>query len=258
MKTETIGAVRRLVLDRPESLNALNSAQWTAMLRGLRAAEEDPGIRVLLISGEGRAFCAGNDIKETSRFTTKGEARAYFLDLMVPVLAAMTSSRLPIVAAAHGMALGAGLELLQFCDVVLAGQSCRFQLPETRIGLWATVYLGSASHTSHRRTSQFMALTAEPITAEEARAADLVTRVVPDDELYPEAMRLAETIARNAPEAVAASKAFANHTLLHEDLPVVRDALSSLIDHTIFSAEGREGVASFIEKRAPVFTSGLD
>ncbi|MBM7827663.1 enoyl-CoA hydratase/carnithine racemase [Microbacterium aurum] len=231
----------------------MNTAQWTALLTELRVAEDDPGVRAILLSAEGRAFCAGNDIKETSRFAGKGDARAYFLDLMVPALAALASSRLPIVAAAHGMALGAGLELLQFCDVVIAGESCRFQLPETKIGLWATVYLGSASHGGGRRMSQYLTLTSEPIDARTAHEAGLVTTVVPDDQLLERALEVATSIAGNAPEAVAASKAFANRTLINECIPVVRDALTSLIDHTLFEPEGREGITSFIEKRRPQF-----
>lgn len=253
MKSETLGPIRHLTLDRPESLNALNTDQWTALLRELRAAEDDPAIRVILLSAEGRAFCAGNDIKETSRFTAKSQARTYFLDLMVPALAALATSRLPIVAAAHGMALGAGLELLQFCDVVVAGEGCRFQLPETRIGLWATVYLGSASYSTDRRTSQYMVLSGAPISAAEAYKAGLVTSVVPDDRLWEEALVVAENIAGNAPRAVAISKAYANRTLVNEGIPVVRDALHSLIEHTIFEPEGLEGVAAFVEKRAPQF-----
>lgn len=253
MKSETLGPIRHLILDRPESLNALNTAQWTALLRELRSAEDDPGIRVILLSAEGRAFCAGNDIKESSRFSGKSEARAYFLDLMVPALAALATSRLPIVAAAHGMALGAGLELLQFCDVVVASESCRFQLPETRIGLWATVYLGSASYSTDRRMSQYLALSAAPITAAEAHRAGLVTSVVPDNQVWDSALTIAETIAGNAPEAVAISKAYANRTLVNEGIPVVRDALNSLIERTIFAPEGLEGIRSFMEKRAPQF-----
>lgn len=253
MKTETEGRVRILTLDRPESLNALNSAAWTALLAELRAAEVDENVRAILIRAEGRVFCAGNDIKETSRFENRGEARSYFLDLMLPTLAAMAASRLPILAEAHGMALGAGLELLQFCDIVISAESCRFQLPETGIGLWATVYLGSASYAGNRRMSQFLALTGESITAQQALNAQLVTRVVADDELREAGLAVAASITRNAPRATAVSKAFANRTMLAEALPVVRDALTELIEHTIFDTEGREGVASFMEKRPPVF-----
>lgn len=255
MKVTTEGAIRVLTLDRPEVLNAMNGAQWSALLHELRAAEDDHSIRALLILAEGRAFCAGNDIKETSRFQTKGEARGYFLDLMVPTLAAMASSRLVIVAGAHGMALGAGLELLQFCDIVIAGESCRFQLPETRIGLWATVFLGSAAFTTPRRVTQRLALTAEPITAADALDAQLVTQVVPDDQVAAEARRVAKVVASRGPQATAISKAFANRTLLDESLPLVRQALSELIDHSLWGEEGKEGVAAFIEKRDPDFTA---
>ncbi len=253
MRVSTDGAVRLLTLNRPNKLNALNTAAWSDLLRELRAAEADGAIRVILLRAEGRVFCAGNDITETSRFAGPSEARAYFLDLMVPTLAALASSRLPVIAEAHGMALGAGLELLQFCDVVLAAESCRFQLPETRIGLWATVFLGSASYTSNRRMTQYLALTGEAISAQQAVDAHLVTRVVPDDEIEDAGLHTAHIIAGRAPRATAVSKRFANHTMLTESLPVVREALTQLIADTLFSSEGREGVASFIEKRSPSF-----
>jgi len=253
MKATTEGAVRVLTLDRPDVLNAMNAAQWSALLSELRRAEDDDSIRSILLQAEGRVFCAGNDIKETSRFATRSEARGYFLDLMVPALAAMASSRLVIVAAAHGMVLGAGLELLQFCDIVVAGETCTFQLPETRIGLWATVFLGSANHTTGRRITQRLALTAEPVTAQEALTHQLITSCVPDDALDTEARRVADLVASRGPEATAFSKAYANRTLLTESLPMVRAALSDLIDHTLWSAEGREGVAAFQEKRDPDF-----
>ncbi len=253
MLSDTDGRVRILTLNRPESLNALNSAEWTALLAAIRSAEDDHEIRAILIRGNGRAFCAGNDIKETSRFTARSQARTYFLDLMVPTLAAMASSRLPIVAEAHGMALGAGLELLQFCDVVIASESCTFQLPETRIGLWATVFLGSASY-ANNRIAQYLALTGEPISAKEAFEAHLVSKVVPDGDLSTIGLSMAMGIASRAPRATAITKAFVNRTMLNESLPVVRDALSQLIDQTIFEPEGQEGIASFIEKRDPAFS----
>jgi enoyl-CoA hydratase/carnithine racemase len=253
MKIATHGAIQVLTFDRPSVLNALNRLEWTELLRALRTAETDPTIRCLIIRGEGRAFCAGNDIKETSQFPTKADARSYFLDLMVPTLAAMADSRLPIIGQAHGMALGAGMEVLQFCDIVVASESCRFQLPEVKIGLWATVYLGSASYSANRRETQFMALTGRAITATEARAAQIVTRVVADNVLEDTVMEIAQAIAENGPDATARSKAFINRTMLREALPIVREALSDLIDNTIHDAEGREGVAAFKEKRRPIF-----
>jgi enoyl-CoA hydratase/carnithine racemase len=255
MRCATEGSVRVLTLDRPSVLNAMNAAQWSALQAELRAAEDDDSIRAIVLAADGRAFCAGNDIKETAAFASKSEARAYFLDLMVPTLAAMAGSRLPIVAACHGMALGAGLELLQFCDIVIAGESCVFQLPETRIGLWATVYLGSAAYGTNRRLTQRLALIGEPITAAEALAGQLVTSVVPDGEVGTEAMRVAAIFASRGSQATGFSKAFANRTLLTEGLPIVRDALTALIDNSLWGAEGIEGVQAFLAKRPPDFSS---
>jgi len=251
MNIDTVGPTRILSLARPHRLNAMNGQEWSELLTNIRRAEDDEAIRCLVLRGEGRVFCAGNDIKETAAFTTTAQARAYFLDLMVPALAAMASSRLPIVAAVHGMALGAGLELMQFCDVVVAAESCKFQLPETGLGLWATVFLGSASYCTHPRATQYLALTGESISAQEALQWQLITGMVPDEGLLDAVMQIATKIATNAPRATALSKAFTNRTLLTEAMPVVREALSRLIDETLFKDESTEGVAAFLEKRRP-------
>lgn len=253
MKIETEGSLRVLTLSRTEKLNALNTAEWASLLSEVRNAEADERIRVIVLRAEGKVFCAGNDIVETSRFVSKSEARTYFLDLMMPTLAAMASCRLPIVAEVRGDALGAGFELLQFCDIVVASNSSSFRLPEVGLGLWATVFLGATSYSGNRRTTQRMVLTGTAISAREAVEAQLVSLVVPDEDVHDRVWEIAHAIAANAPDAVAVSKKYANHALIETSLPVIRSALSDLIDQTLFSDEGREGVSSFLEKRMPDF-----
>ncbi len=258
MKIDTAGPVRILTLDRPEKLNALDSNAWITLLSELRTAEDEPSIRVVLLRSEGRAFSAGNDIKETNAFDSVARTKWYFLDLMVPTLAAMATSRLPIVAEVQGLAYGAGMELLQFCDIVVASDEAQFRLPETGIGLWATVFLGSAAYTTSRRATQYLALTGEPMSSHDALAHSLISRVVGAEALTGEGERIATLIAANGPRATALTKKFANHPIVTQSLPVVREALSVLIDETFSGPEGMEGVASFIEKRDPSFADATN
>lgn len=256
MKVEQTGGVLELVLDHPERLNALDLAEWSAILHELRAAEDDDHVRVVVIRAEGPVFCAGNDIKETRAFRTKGEARHYFLDVMLPTLSALSTSRLPIVAEVAGAALGGGLELLQYCDVVIASKGASFGLPETGIGLWATVHLATSAFVGDRRVAQYMALTGERLSAARALEAQLISEVVPAGQLTERVGALARTMAAAAPDAMARSKRYANSSLSGQAIEASRRALSELIDQTIFEDEARSGMTAFVERRTPVFDRG--
>jgi len=253
VKIDRDGPITVLTLSRPAKLNAMDAAEWSALHEAIREAEGDPEVRSLLLRGSGRAFCAGNDIDAMRALRTRAEAERYFLDGMLPAFAAMAESPLPIVAEVHGDALGGGLELVQFCDIVLAADSARFALPEARIGVWATVFLGAAPHLGQHRIAKDLSLTAEPVSAADALHGGLVSRVVPAADLADAARTTALAAARNGPEALAHSKRFANRALLEHGLPAVRDALRTLIRHTLFGAECAEGVDSFVAKRPPRF-----
>lgn len=241
-------------LNRPHKRNALNSDSWSGILDELRKAEADPTVRVVVIRSEGPVFCAGNDIKESEAFPTASDAKRYFHDTMVPAMEAMARSPLPIIAAVHGPAMGGGFELVQFCDIVIAAESAWFQLPETRLGLWATVFVGATHGLGLRRAAMELALTAEPYSAQQASESGLITRVVPDAALADEVARTAEGLLTKGRDAIANSKRYANRALIREGLVAVRDALEEHCNVTIFSADGIEGVNAFIEKRDPVFS----
>lgn len=249
MRAVRDGDVLTLTLGRPHKLNAMNADEWRDLHGHIRVAEDDEAIRVIVLRGEGRVFCAGNDIRAMAECRTRAQARAYFIDTMLPAFAAMAISPLPIVAEVGGPALGGGVELVQFCDLAVAARSATFRLPEVRVGVWPTVFVGAAPSISLRRLAQRMALTTEPLTAEEALAAGLVTHVADDADLAATVARAARGAADGARDAVAWTKRFANRALIDDGLSAVRAALEALIEQTMFTPEYDQGVAGFTDRR---------
>jgi enoyl-CoA hydratase/carnithine racemase len=242
------GPVRTLTLDRPGKLNAMDAAQWRALHTALREAEADEETRVVVLRGEGRAFCAGNDIAAMAACRQRAEARAYFVDTMLPAFEAMATSPLPIVARVDGLALGGGAELVLFCDLAVAASTAAFELPETRVGVWATVFLGAAPYAGVQRLARTLALTGSRLSAADANAAGLVTHVAEPQDVDGTVRRVAEEITRGGRHAVASSKRFANRALVHDGLPAVRAALEELVEHTLFGEEYERGVGAFLSR----------
>jgi enoyl-CoA hydratase len=186
-------------LNRPEVLNALNEPLLRALLAAAEEAGADAAVRCVVLTGVGRAFCAGGDLKAMLAMQDKEEFRAY-IGLYQRLSAALRQLGKPSVAAVNGYALAGGFELAVVCDLRVAADSATFGLPDSVLGLSPTsgmtyllpriVGMGWARH---------LTLTGESIDARQAERIGLVTRVVPEADLEAEALNLARTIARNPP-----------------------------------------------------------
>ncbi|WAJ45328.1 crotonase/enoyl-CoA hydratase family protein [Mycobacterium sp. Aquia_216] len=233
-----------IALNRPDARNAINSAMTTILIDAIRALDSDAGLSVGVITGSGKGFCSGMDLKEfASQGTPKG------LDMLL-----REGARKPLIAAVDGFCLAGGLELALICDIVVASERSRFGIPETQVGLFAA---GGGVIRLPRRmpygAAARMAFSAQPIGAEEAARIGLVTQLVADGEVVAEALKLADNIARNAPLALAASKAVlqaAAGGLTEDDLWTMQ---LPLIKQVFKSQDAKEGPRSFAEKRAPVW-----
>lgn len=252
VRSETSGFVASLTLDRPEALNALNAELMAQLTSALRAAEEDPTIRAIVLTGSDRAFCAGADISQIQSIgSDELLAREGFAREPFDTLATL---RTPVIAAVRGLALGGGCELVLACDLVVAGESAQFGLPEVRLGV-----IPGAGGTQRlvramgKAKAMEMLLTGAPITAQDACASGLVARVTADPACLPTAIGIAERIATNSPRAVALAKDAAR---VADDLPLQQGLAHER--RNFFLALGtddqREGVAAFLEKRRPEFT----
>jgi enoyl-CoA hydratase len=249
VSTERRDAVAVVTIDNPP-LNAL-SAELLAQLAGeVATLEDDAGVRAVVVRGAGeRAFVAGADIREFPGLRGTGSGGAP-RDLQALTLA-LEASRLPFVAALHGYCLGGGLELAMACDVRLCAAGARLGQPEIKLGL---IPGGGGTQrlprlVGHGR-AMLLNLTGEHVDAETAAQWGLVDRVVPDAALDEEALALATTIAAQSPHAVAVLKEVARATRdarLVDGLAVEAEGFQRCLD----SADGTEGIAAFLEKRAP-------
>lgn len=245
--------VGRIVLNRPDQINAINDAIRTGVPRALRQFDEDPAVRVILISANGpRGFCAGADIKESRGPENELAARQRLR--RNPWIESFDAISKPIIVALHGYCFGGGLEVALACDIRIAAEGALFALPEVNLGL---IPGGGGTQRLPRliglgRALDLM-LSGDRINAEEALRLGLVTRLVPKEQLLEAALQLAQNIAAKPPTAVTFVKeaARAGSALdLKAGLSLERD-LFALLQNT---ADRKEAAAAFREKRAPNFT----
>lgn len=246
---ETRGRVGWITLNRPEALNALNRQTMLDIVAAASAFDADQGIGAIVLTGSERAFAAGADIKEM-------ESKSG-LDMLMgdhfggwPQFAAV---RTPVIAAVSGYALGGGCELAMMCDIILAADTAKFGQPEINLGVMPGM---GGSQRLVRAVGYFKAaeliLTGRMMDAAEAERAGLVSRVVPAADLLDEAAKTAALIASKSLPSVYAAKAAldaAMETTLDEGLRFERHVFASLFD----TADQKEGMAAFREKRAPDF-----
>jgi len=249
--SEQHGAVRVLRLNRPEARNALNAELIGALGSALAAAETDPDVRCVILTGTGdRAFCAGMDLRsftaEGSPMLNAGEGAAGYARFARGELA------VPVVGAANATAVAGGFEVLLGCDVVVASDKAVFGLPEVKRGLFAA---GGGVFISTRiplAVALELTLTGDPISADRALALGLVNVVVPPAEVMDAALRMAERIARNGPLALRATKELVRTA--STDLAKAQELQATWQPLVFGSADAREGSTAFIERRDPVWT----
>ncbi len=252
---EVAGGVATITLNRPDSANALNLDMARDLMRASLRCSDDPAVRAVLLTGTGRMFSAGGDLKS---FAAQGDALAYHLKEVTTYLHAAVSrfARMdpPLVAAVNGIAAGAGMSLVCCCDLVLAAESARFTMAYTRAGLTPD---GSSTYflprTVGMKRALELVLTNRMLSAAEAADWAIVNRVVPDADLMREATALVTELAAGATGALGAAKRLM-HSGWTETLETQMEHETQAIAARSRTSDGREGIAAFLEKRAPTFT----
>lgn len=236
-----------VTLNRPEALNALNSGLWREIHQCLDTAEKDEDVRVIVITGAGRAFSAGDDIKEVSTLKTSSEIRNFFINYAAPTIAKIIQLSKPIIACVNGLAFGGGCELAILCDVVIASENALFAVPEARVGAYPPIACSIGIYFTGKLNLSMLALTGEPTTANEAHRIGLVNKVVPSDKLRDTTKELAEKIMLSAPSSIKEIKKALNRKFQPEELEQAVETLIALVE----TEEGREGHKAFVEKKPP-------
>jgi enoyl-CoA hydratase len=242
--------VALLEIDNPP-MNALGRGPRAALLARLDAIEADGDMRAVVLTGRGRAFCSGDDLKEQAAAQASG-SRAHFGEFG-QVLERIETYRLPVIAAVNGHCLGGGLELASVCDIRIASGAASFVCSGVNVGLMASWYrlprLIGVARAKH------MLLTGLPHDAATAERLGLVTAVHAPEDLMAEAIKLAERIASRAPLSVEAVKRSA---ALAPDLSPEAAAEVNSRELAVLSrsADHKEALAAFAQKRAPSFTRG--
>ncbi len=239
--------------NRPHRLNAVVEQFYHELLAALTQAENDPEVRAVLLTGEGRAFCVGADMKEHGAGERTLSQRRDYLQVGNDVCEKIFRLKIPVVAAINGYALGAGAEMACCCDFVLMAETAKIGFPEISIGTCVgggvTQFLPRLVGLAKARELIF---TGEKITGKEAAAIGMVNRSVADDELQSEAERFIGVLASKAPISMSMAKRLLNNASYQN----LEDQLKLEIDSVFIcstTADWQEGVDAFAEKRLPRF-----
>ncbi|MBI3965220.1 MAG: enoyl-CoA hydratase/isomerase family protein [Chloroflexi bacterium] len=252
LRYERRGRIAYITLNRPSVLNAINDQLGAEINEAFHQLDVDEEAWVGILSGEGRAFCSGADVKqrqlrpreELERMSSPAGrgAHGYALGQMV--------NWKPVIAAVHGYAYGAGFALAMECDLIVAAAGAKFQITEVSRGLGSPQHWVTAWYWSGNRVSTELALTGRAITVEEMLPHGMINRVVPAEELMASAEELAEAIVANPPLSIRANVRMSRYyvrEMQHEAL-LYRDALKLHL-----SEDFHESAKAFVEKRKPVF-----
>jgi|TARA_B110000211_G_scaffold64930_1_gene74724 enoyl-CoA hydratase len=234
-----------ITLNRPEAMNAINGALSNGLWNAIKELDADSSLTAGVITGNGRAFCAGMDLKAFARGEDIGPLGEFV----------RTGAQKPLIGAINGFALAGGCEIALTCDLLVASKNAKIGIREVKVGLFAAAggVFRLPARVGYSKAME-MALTGEPITGEEAMAAGMLTALTEPEDVLETAVALAERIAENAPLAVAASKALVRAAASGIDEDKLWEMQVPLQKKVFSSNDAKEGPVAFAEKRAPNWT----
>jgi enoyl-CoA hydratase/carnithine racemase len=247
---QTRGARAVLTLNRPERRNALSPQLIEDLLSALRAADADPALRVIVVTGTGeKAFCAGGDIGAGGAgegIVAMHKGRGRFADLF----RALREGSKPVVARVNGDALGGGFGLMLACDLVVAADHARFGTPEIQLGLFPYVIMATIFRNVSRKAGMEMVLLGEKFDGARARELGLLNRLVPGAELDAATDAICTRIESLSPAVLALGRR-AFHAMSEMSFEPALDYLNSMLTLNTMTDDALEGISAFLQKRAP-------
>jgi methylglutaconyl-CoA hydratase len=254
LEIEDRGAVRWIWLNRPEVRNAFNDALVADLAAAFAAVEAEAGVRVVVVAARGPAFCAGADLNWMRSMAAFSHADNHADALRIArMFNAVHACSRPVIARVQGDAYGGGVGLAAACDLVVAAEAVNFGLSEVRLGIVAaTISPHLVRAMGARQAARYM-LTAEKFSATQAKALGLVHEITKVNALDAEVERQAQVLLSSSPAALAATKRLLADVIEAPLDDVLLAATAKCIADARVSPEGREGIAAFLEKRAPAW-----
>lgn len=240
-----------LVLNRPAQFNSLSNDLLEALLAELKVIAANPKVRVVVLQGAGKAFCAGHDLKEMRSNHDKAFMQALF-KLCSKVMLAIQEMPQPVLARIHGIATAAGCQLVSMCDLAVAADVAKFAVSGINVGLFCSTPAVGLSRNMGRKEALEMLLTGEFIDALEAKQRGLVNRVVPLGELDEAVEKLVQSILMKSPVAVATGKQMF-YKQLEMGIEAAYQYAGEVMACNMMAGDAAEGIDAFIEKRKPVW-----
>lgn len=257
VERENRGAVAHLTLNSPDNLNALSDGMLAEIQDAFDQLRGDKTVRVIVLKGEGKAFCAGHDLKEMTRGRqAKDGGAAYFGDLFercATMMQTIPTLPQPVIAQVHGIATAAGCQLVASCDMAVAAQDTKFGVNGVNIGLFCSTPMVALSRNIPRKQAFEMLTTGQFIESSRAQELGLVNRVVPFETLDDQTAELADLVASKLGSAVKIGKQ-AFYAQLQMDLEDAYAYTGQVMVENMLNRDTEEGIAAFIEKRDPEWT----
>jgi len=254
LKVKKEGGVAVITLSRPDKLNALNPKMGEELVEVLDEISKDDTVRAVVITGEGRAFCAGGDVREDIAPLSElspFEFTEYF-ERMMDAYKKIVKMDKPVIAAVNGYAVGAGLDLMMSCDIRIASEEAKLGQFFVRMGLTPEVGVWLMPRLIGLGRAKLLSFTGDLIDAREAERIGLVEKVVPADKLMEEAMSLARRLAEGPTKAIGVIKR-AMHTALWTDVDTALAFVTRMQYQLVHTEDHKEAVRAFIEGRKPEF-----
>lgn len=247
-------AVAHLTMNAPERLNALSDEMLAALQTEFDALKHDTSIRAITLSGSGKAFCAGHDLKQmTAGRQSEDGGRAYFADLFnrcATMMQTIQQLPQPVIAQVHGIATAAGCQLVATCDLAVAAERTRFGVNGVNIGLFCSTPMVALTRNIPRKQAFEMLTTGEFINATRAEQLGLINRVVPQQDLEAETTQLAETIAQKLSAAVKIGKQTFYEQLQMPTDQAYEHAGNVMVENMLY-AQTEAGIEAFLNKQTP-------
>lgn len=241
-----------ITLNRPEKLNALTRPLWKDLRSALQQADASEEVSLMALTGNGRAFCAGDDIGELTRLQDPEDAKDLFLGCIYGLVDSIFHLQKPLIAAVNGLAYGGGCELVLLTDIAVASETARFALPEARIGAWPPIFAIFGPVVVGMKRAQELMLTGEPIGSKRALEIGLVNQVVSQEELKASTMAVARSVMKSSPASLRIIKETVNQAL-GRHLYDFWITCKRFMHEVARTDDFMEGSTAFMEKRPPRF-----